>query len=735
MVHMIAHPPSATTLDAPDLIVGSPPPAPDGAWRSAMTIEELIRWCVRMQPEEAAELGDSALCVTPLITSVIIDGRQVELRLIDGRFGAGYTRVSDEMQRSAYSVIMPSETVPQRAGRRAKRTPDGYSEEEQLNRQIRYFAGQGLAFRIYSDAGITGEYPTNDSILIKSLLDKKAARFRKIFERTLLDETSLQRRSDDEVRAMRAYLDRQCARIRQGALSDQEADESDELGERAKLRLRGRPRSRVFYRQAFTQLWRDIGENKVHTVAVSDRSRLCRAADLESAFLGLIAAHATRLHGTIEDLSSLDVSNSINKGFAYLIASINEYRLEEIAGHCLRGILQLLESGKPSGRVPWWVERDEDGGVHLIEGRDQVVRKIVSLSLMGLGEGAITRKLRDEGDWVDGKPLTKTQVRYVINSDALQGYQRFYGLKWKVFPEVVDAETMAELRGLRDQRAEKLTNLHDTRTWASHLFTGLLRCACGNPLIFSHPSKARREGGDVGYYHCKAHDKDANEGAHAWVNEDHVEAFFDDLLRHNPDVVSKALSAGGDQRQRQMAHRSVIEAELRGARQRHRERECLARAKAAESVEGLGIKPGTAAFEAAVNSTVAALLECEGREIAELEGQLVQIGLQQREDRQTARAIDAAEELRRWDELDVLTKNRLLRALFEEVVVHSLGDRVRPGRGGFIAIKLSGIDGYLPPLRLRRGQRRSVLLPTVAEWIESMLGGEGNTFPSPEEEA
>lgn len=720
MSQILAHPPSAVTPDAPKTELGPFPHAPDGVWRSAMTVEQLIRFCVRMQPERAAELGDSSLCVTALITSIIIDGKLVKLGLIDGRFGAGYTRVSDEMQRSAYSVIMPSESVPRRAGRRAKRTPDGYSEEEQLNRQIRYFAGQKLAFRIYSDAGITGEYPTNDPLLIKSLLDKKAARFRKIFERTLLDETSLQRRSDDEVRAMHDYLDRQCARIRHGALADQEADESNELGERAKLRLRGRPRSRVFYRQAFTQLWRDIEDDKIHTVAVSDRSRLCRAADLESAFLGLIAAHETRLHGTIEDLSSLDVSNSINKGFAYLIASINEYRLEEIAGHCLRGILQLLESGKPSGRVPWWVERDEDGNVHVIEGRDQVVKKIVSLSLMGLGEGAITRKLRDEGDWVDSKPLTKTQIRYVINSDALQGYQAFYGLKWKVFPQVVDAEVVVELRGLRDQRAEKLTNLHDTRTWASHLFTGLLRCACGNPLIFSHPSKARREGGDVGYYHCKAHDKDASEGAHAWVNEDHVEAFFDELLRHNPDVVSKALSAGGNQHQRQMAQRAIIEAELQGARMRHREREIKARAKASDSVEALGIKANTAAFEAAVNSTVAALLDCEGREIAELEGQLVQIGLQQREDRQAARAIAAAEELRQWAELDVLTKNRLLRALFEEVVVHSLGDRVRPGRGGFIAIKLSGVEGHLPPLILRRGCRRSVLLPTVGEWIESM---------------
>jgi len=68
-----------------------------------------------------------------------------------------------------------------------------------------------------------------------------------------------------------------------------------------------------------------------------------------------LVAHGTKLVGLIEDLSTLDVSDPLKKGFAYLIASVNEYRLEETAGHSFRGILQMLESGHPHGRPPWWL--------------------------------------------------------------------------------------------------------------------------------------------------------------------------------------------------------------------------------------------------------------------------------------------------------------------------------------------------------------------------------------------
>ncbi len=355
----------------------------------AMTLEQLLALCVRLQPVEAARRGDSDLCVTPLITRLIVDGELVDLTLKNGRWGAGYPRVSGEVQRAAGSTagraarkgrrrkstqqvmqmqqrVVPGQEEPEEASDflpKVKGTADGYSEEEQLVRQIRHFVRQGLAFKVYSDCGLTGEYPSNDPRLIRRLLDGKAARYQKIFERTLLDETSLQRRTPEQVASMRAYLAGRVARIKSGLITDDEFDPLSQLldapepdfseddsapgaagasrdadGE-AVPRRPGRPRRRVYFRQAFTQLWKDIEAGLVHTVAVSDRSRLCRAADLESEFLMLLGQHQTRLVGLIEDLSTLDVSDPLKKGFSYLIASVNEFRLEETSGHSFRGLL------------------------------------------------------------------------------------------------------------------------------------------------------------------------------------------------------------------------------------------------------------------------------------------------------------------------------------------------------------------------------------------------------------
>ena len=148
----------------------------------AMTLEQLLALCVRLQPVEAARREDSDLCVTPLITRLIVDGELVDLTLKNGRWGAGYPRVSGEVQRAAGSTagktarkgrqrkstqqVMQMQqrvvTGPEEASDflpKVKGTADGYSEEEQLVRQIRHFVRQGLAFKIYSDCGLTRRVP------------------------------------------------------------------------------------------------------------------------------------------------------------------------------------------------------------------------------------------------------------------------------------------------------------------------------------------------------------------------------------------------------------------------------------------------------------------------------------------------------------------------------------------------------------------------------------------------
>lgn len=695
-----------------------------------MTVEALIDLCVRMQPVLAAEKRDSTLCVTPLITELIVDGKIVHLELVSGRFGAAYVRVSDERQRSAQSANSRSRgNARQRRqkGASATNSADGYSEAEQLNRQIRYFIAKRQAFRIYSDAGITGEYPIDDIYLIKRLLEGKAARYRKIFARTMLDETSLQKHTPDEIEAMRVYLEYRCEKIKQGGLTEAEVEDSAELAQRAKLRLRGRPRSQTFFRQGLTQMWRDIEADMVHTTTVSDRSRLCRSADLETEFLNLIAAHNVRLHGCIEDLSSLDVGDPIRKGMAYLIASINEYRLEEIAGHCLRGTVQLLTSGNPSGAIPWWLERDETGRAAVIEEHLEVVERIVSLAGTGLGEAAITGKLRETGVKIDGKILTKAQVRYVLHTNAVLGQQQFFGIAWSVFPPVIAPERMTELRIQRAERAATMTNLHDPRTWAEHLFTGVLRCWCGRPLIYSPQPKDRLEAGGSNYYGCKVHHKSSdNSPQHSWVNERKAEAFFTSLLSHHPNIIAAALLSGADGRRHHEVERAAIEGELKAAREVYRVRECEVRETAEKSVLALvGLSnPG---FGNLVAATTATMLSEERQKLTDLEQRLLRSGLERNENKQASNAIAALDGAGQWNNLDTLAKNRILRSLFERITVYPFdrtGQPCQHRQGGYMEIKLHGVETPLPPVRQRRPNRKAIDYPTVGEWIDEMLLGD-----------
>jgi hypothetical protein len=742
-----------------------------------LTMERLVDHCLRMRPIEAARREDSTLCVTPLITRLVVDGQTYELALVNGRWGALNVRVSSEIQRSALSQqnndqqnndqqnndqqaknhsedlqLEDSQVKKPKKSRKRTAKQDGYSEEEQIVRGIRHFVRAGQAFKIYSDSGVTGEYPNNDPALITRLLGKKAARYERIFRLTLLDETSRTWWTPGQVAKLEDYLGSTLASIRGGQVSQdyllkgkisatgdvlatgdasaaalpEDAAGTDSTGGlkiEPPRRRRGRPSGKVFFRQAFTQLWEDTGSNFVHTTAISDRSRLCRDADLETAMLERMALHGTRLVGLMEDLSSLDVSDPLRKGLTYLIASINEQRLTEIAQASFRGTMQRLRSGRPGGRPPWWLSRNEDGETLVREELRPLVARIVEMSLSGTGARAITTRLHGEGVRVDGRSLTLMQVQYMITHDVLAGKQTFCGLSWDVYPRLVDDETLEELRRGRRGRAEKTASLNNERTWARHTFTGVLRCSCGARMCCSAPTKTRKAAGETGYYRCESSNKDKNqEGVHAWISDQHLEAFFGELLGCQPDLLLRVLSSGDGRTLAASARRQHLEERLAVARADYAQKEASARVQAAASAASLGLPPGTAGYETVLSGLCQSFLVGAGEAVEALTLEITCAGAEAGHYRQVARALEAARELSGWNALDTETRNRLLRVLIDKVVVYSMG-RMRPGRGrgGYLEIWLAGVDVPLPPVRMKRGAGKTVLLPTPAEWIADMF--------------
>ena len=573
-------------------------------------------------------------------------------------------------------------------------------------------------------------------------MDKKAVRYERIFRKTLLDETSRTWWTAEQVSQLEDYLSGTLASIRHGQVSeahlikgkitagvsdddnvadDGQSNSADGGGSGTVRRRRGRRGNKVYFRQAFTQLWEDTA--LVHTIAISDRSRLCRDADLETAMLERMAQHGTRLVGLMEDLSSLDVSDPLRKGLTYLIASVNEQRLTEIAQASFRGTMQRLRSGRPGGKPPWWLWRDEKGNTRVREDLRPLVARIVEMSLSGIGARATATRLHKEGVRVDGKSLTLMQVQYMVTKDVLAGKQTFCGLSWDVYPRMIDDETLADLRRGRKGRAEGTARLNDERTWARHTFAGVLRCACGARMACTTPSKARRAAGETGYCRCEASNKDSNkDGVHAWLSERQLGEFFGELLRYHPDLLARTLSAGDGRALAASARRQHLEERLASAQAIYAQKEAGARTQAEASAAGLGLGEGTPGYESVVSGLCESVLAGEMEALHALTLELSQAAGEAGHHRQAARALDAARELSGWDDLDAETKNRLLRVLLDRVVVYAMG-RMRPGRGrgGYLEIWLAGVDTPLPPVRMNRGKGKTVLLPTPAEWIADMF--------------
>lgn len=694
----------------------TPPPI----WKERMTVREIVDYCLAMDPRKAAALGDSSLCVTPLITCVIDDDGPHELSLVDGKWAGLKVRVSSLKQRSNRAARRGDTKRNRRKGngrgRRSKE--DGYSEEDQLIRGIRYMISKGYAFKIYNDSEITGEFPANKPHLIQRLLKKKTDRFRRVFETVFLDPNSLTRRPPEQVASMRAYLEERICQI-ESLVTDEASlytPTGEGLNEYVKRSRRGRPRTKAMFRQAFTQLLDDIADGFVHLVAASDRSRLNRDADMETEFLQTVASKKVRLVGVIEDMSHIDVASPLKRGISYLLGSINENKLEELATCVMRGKLQALESGRPPGTIPWWLELDDDGFAVLRDDCEQVVRRIISLALMGYGDRLIAGKLREEGVEVDGKPIEPNMVWRFCHLDPLQGNVRYFGLKWRIYPVLIDdPDVIRELGELRARNRDGVSPLHTISEWSNHLLTGITRCCCGRSMRMND-GKCSAQGEWLHYYSCsKSNKKTDGSGNHGSANAAKLEAFVGDLVAHNPLLLTGALSAslGAGETTERIARRALLEEHVERLSEQLKSKEVLSRQSAEDAAKTLGISPESERFDTYVAETVRLMHEPELAELEGLKRELAANNADCARARQNERFNAAVAELGGWDNLDVLTRKRLLRSVIESITLY-------PRKlGGKAVIKLVGIDTPLPPVWFAYGRGSELFVPTVGEWIES----------------
>ena len=679
-------------------------------WEPAPTEEQVVDFCLRMKPDEAAVKSDSSLCVTLLIDRMVVDGKVLMLELQDGKWFSFVVRVSGDRQRSGRAKAEVADEDKHPAQKQ-----DGFSEEEQIKRGIRYCVLHRLAFKVYSDAGVTGEFPNNDPALIQKLLKKKAARYRRIFTKVLLDETSLSRRSAQEITSLRNYMEARCSTILRAGVTEEEAYQpaSSESQIRSFRRRRGRTRKRVYYRQAFSQLWSDVEANATHSAAACDASRICRDPDLHVAFLQLLSDHNVSILGIVEAVVALDVEDDMSKGMLYLIASYHASRLVETATTTFRGSVQRLESGRHIGRLPWWITKDRKGYPQLVPDRVRIAQKIVDLYLAGHGVGRIGTQLIADGDLVDGKILTDRKIVEVLNGDTVAGKSSFYGLEWDVLPAAItDGDLLAELRARREVRKGAIPHI-SPNSWTEHLFTGLLRCSCGQRMYFQQTSPNSEETHPDGWYRClERHGK--AKGSHATVDTRMLADFFGELVASNPHLLSGALAdnLSPGSTQERTAWRALLEATLQEAEARFTNAQTVARVRAEGTACGLGMTAGSEAFEQVVGGLVKNDLLSASMEVDQLRSEIARLRVEASKRKRDDKFLDSLAEMQDWNGLDEFTRNRLLRSVFEEITVYPRKAENR------IEIRLHGLADALAPVYPVHTNRNAYRLPTVGEWLD-----------------
>jgi DNA invertase Pin-like site-specific DNA recombinase len=331
-----------------------------------LTTDQLVEFVLNELDARSAQrmrgLDYSHKCTTPVITSVRTEQSIVELsvqsRKVGSRtvqmYGAIYARVSTEAQNAKNKRLSVDDIA---AGRSAVK--DSLSMRDQVTRGINFCVDKGVAFRIYSDAEISGGDPPDNPDLIKELYTMKAEKYMAAIEAVFLSEYNTLRTPEEKAR-VREYMRENIAEIlhRSG-----EADAAWERMFEIELRkkpLTYMPKTQISFRPALTLLMADLEDN-IHTLVVNEMSRLSRSTALTAKIINTL--HRNRIHyvGMVESAHLFRDRSFMGRVISNLKAEEAQEKLYEVCMNTVRDMVALLDSGRPHSNLNFWLERDQWG--------------------------------------------------------------------------------------------------------------------------------------------------------------------------------------------------------------------------------------------------------------------------------------------------------------------------------------------------------------------------------------
>ena len=319
------------------------------------TLDRLVHFVkTSLDPKEARLFrGEERVrrCASPIIERIRLgDGTVAELfrQKRTRKIGAGYVRVSTPRQ-ADYEDL-----------------GDGFSIDFQVLKVAMHFISKGEAFQIFTDAGISGGAPIDNTEIMREMWGNRADLYQEIFEHVLLSESSVASTPSQRAGMIR-YMEEHCAEMRSGGLSGPRSEGEEISDDEAEVFRSDRPTE---YRPGLTVLVDNLP--RVHTVAVVDMSRLARSQFLFFVLTARFDQHGVQVVGITESLDWMTkrkggiekdaVGNSINRGIGQslmkgILPTIAEYRIREAMLGSMRGIVTMLVQGCPHGSIPFWVKR------------------------------------------------------------------------------------------------------------------------------------------------------------------------------------------------------------------------------------------------------------------------------------------------------------------------------------------------------------------------------------------
>jgi Site-specific recombinases, DNA invertase Pin homologs len=618
-----------------------------------------------------------SLCATELYRCYVNDeGEEVTLNLTNGKYAAVYIRVSTAMQKE-----------------------DGWSAQDQAERGIEYCLSNRLAFRVFSDATLSGKLPHDDQDAINDMLMAS----KRIYEKAYRNVFFTDKRYSGDQAAMELWLQNHLKRYDSGEL-DLETN-----------------KTKFNYRPALSELMTQVKRGHIHSVVITDLTRLSRSFNLTQYLTRQFENNGVSLIGLIEDLDfvadSFDLGNKLRATFLQLMA---EHRLMEICVGTIRGQVQLLAAGKPHAQLPHWLERNEQGDAVLIEERAAVVRRIVKFVINNpeLGYQAVCTRLNQQpdlfppfekgGNYKSRSFWVYDTLQRMLSSESLIGYQNIFGRRWKVLPPVITEDQWNRLQALKTIKQDRKP---DMSSKSDRLLSGLGRCACGATLAYS----VMRQ--NYTYYRCLSdmHGAAKEKGNHVRFSQEKLEDFISEVAKYHPMVLLSPQKNSPEranllaQIEQLKQDRGAVEADLYKALE-------AAKVQARENLISSGYEVNDD-----LQTAVDAMAQLD-KSVTAAKGRLKKIGAEIGQIEQVLNTLlpsdlinDTESRMAKWDELPTREKNQLLRRLIAR-----------------IQFSFDGTDMYLtivpntpnltplPPIKTRdvlNGRAYIRSLPSVGEWL------------------